>query len=236
MLACSAMPVTRCTAMAMASTGACRSHSHPATNSACWLNGVSPDELLRRLAEPTHRLHGDHVRVELKKHSPVSLVSVGKGHRAARLPPPREEAQRLPDVTLQLSSTDLPTSPPYHTRRLMSSDSDEDECDEHAPILCHAGPRGLANSNNLSLPPLSDFAHCPVHVIDTRPSSTPPLLDVAPAVRSLIWQYMDNSSAVHYLSTCSRLYELYHSFPLTEPISNNQLRSLVARTTSFRRR
>ena len=32
-------------------------------------------------------------------------------------------------------------------------------------------------------------------------------------------QYMDNRSAVQYLGTCKQLHGLYHSFPLTEPVS-----------------
>ena len=51
----------------------------------------------------------------------------------------------------------------------------------------------------------------------------PPLLDVTPPIRSLIWQYMNNRSAISYLRTCRQLHALYHSFPLTEPVSLHQL-------------
>ena len=41
---------------------------------------------------------------------------------------------------------------------------------------------------------------------------------------------MDNRSAVQYLSTCSQLHALYHSFPLTEPVTSAQFRSIVSIT------
>ena len=55
-----------------------------------------------------------------------------------------------------------------------------------------------------------------------------PLLDTTPAVRSLVWQYMDNRCAVQYLSTCTQLHSLYHSFPLTEAVSDAQFTSILS--------
>ena len=78
-------------------------------------------------------------------------------------------------------------------------------------------------------------SHCSIQVIDTplpRPLS---LLCIATDVRSLIWQYMDNHSAVHYLGTCSQLHALYHSFPLTEPVSIYKLCHITDITRALRR-
>ena len=77
--------------------------------------------------------------------------------------------------------------------------------------------------------------HCdPDVTIAIRPryQHPPLLLDVANDARSLIWQYMDNRSAVQYLSTCKQLHALYHSFPLVERVSLTQLRS-IPRVATF---
>ena len=72
----------------------------------------------------------------------------------------------------------------------------------------------LSASSTLTSPLLADPAgpahsssHGLSHIIHTRLDCPPPLFDVAPAVRSLIWQYVDNQSAVQYLlraSSCTR--------------------------------
>ena len=92
----------------------------------------------------------------------------------------------------------------------------------HSPIplpLSHRPPSLSADSlsisalTSLATLPLDESARSSSHAINTRPGYPPLLLDVIPPVRSLIWQYMDNRSAVQYLRTCKQLHGLYHSFP-----------------------
>ena len=78
--------------------------------------------------------------------------------------------------------------------------------------------------DSCSIPLLSNSApHSSAIDINILECCPPPLLDVTPAIRSLIWQYMDNRSAIHYLSACKQLHSLYHSFPLTEPVHYERL-------------
>ena len=69
--------------------------------------------------------------------------------------------------------------------------------------------------------PTSD--HCSIRITETPRSRPSPLLDVIPPIRSLIWQYMDNCSAVQYLNMCKQLRSLYHAFPLCKPVSVSRL-------------
>ena len=69
----------------------------------------------------------------------------------------------------------------------------------------HSQPRHAAHSSS-------------TYVLDIRPS-TPPLLDVANPIRALIWQYMDDCSAIRYLSICRSLQRVYHSYPLQRVVS-----------------
>ena len=74
----------------------------------------------------------------------------------------------------------------------------------------------------------SQVAPCSSQLVCTPPRSSPLLLDAIPPLRSLVWQYMDNRLAVHYLSTCKQLRGLYHTFPLTEPVSHAQFAAIAA--------
>lgn len=85
----------------------------------------------------------------------------------------------------------------------------------------HRASQLLSRPGHYSFHILSPAAHANLEY------PLPPLLDVTPAVRSLIWQYMNNHSAVHYLSTCKQLRGLYHSFPLTEAVSDAQFTSII---------
>ena len=83
-----------------------------------------------------------------------------------------------------------------------------------------------ASSSLISSPSLS-------HVISLHTSMPSSLLRQGrlldtPHDRALIWPYMDNYTAVQYLSTCQHLRRLYHSFPLAEPVSVAQLGSVRA--------
>jgi len=59
----------------------------------------------------------------------------------------------------------------------------------------------------------------PPHVIDiVRPC---PLLDTLPPIRSMMLDYMDDRTAMHYLSTCQSLHVLYHHYPLKQAMSES---------------
>ena len=82
--------------------------------------------------------------------------------------------------------------------------------DKTAPLsrVTLASPSGQQHHPHLrSVHPTSSS-----YVINPQPP--PPLLDVATPVRFLIWQYMDDRSAIRYLSTCRSLHRIYHSYPL----------------------
>ena len=85
----------------------------------------------------------------------------------------------------------------------------------------------LSSPNNRTPLVLSDHAHSSSHyrvdILNTPAGQSPLLLDAIPPIRSLIWQYMDNHSAWEYLGTCRHRRALYHSFPLTEPVSLQRL-------------
>ena len=141
--------------------------------------------------------------------------------------------QSLPNLPPLALSAVFPSIRYRTHRQQLESDIDK-ECDdysvydERAPILRH--------TRSIKSPLLSQSALCSSHIIDTPldPPPAPLLFDDIPPLRALVWQYMDNRSAVHYLSTCQHQYALYHSFPLTEPVSSKQLKSICSRTASFR--
>jgi len=59
--------------------------------------------------------------------------------------------------------------------------------------------------------PSSSFASFS-HLIDlTQPC---PLLDTLPPIRSMMLDYMDDRTAITYLSTCPSLHVRYHQYPL----------------------
>ena len=112
--------------------------------------------------------------------------------------------------------------------------SDEPIQDEHRLLPSDSHSLSPSEFGSLELPLLADSDHSSSHAlshINNSPlnHSSPSLLDVTPAVRSLIWQYMDNRSAIHYLITCKQLHALYHSFPLTEAVTEAQWLSIVLR-------
>ena len=86
----------------------------------------------------------------------------------------------------------------------------------HTPLLSLSP--SSADTRTVSLLSASNSTSSAID-IDTREGFRPLVFDVSAAVRSLIWQYMDNRSAIHYLITSKRLHSLYHSFPLTEPVN-----------------
>ena len=102
----------------------------------------------------------------------------------------------------------------------------DDECDERALVPYHAQLLSLSALHSLKSPPPPNSTNCPSHIIDTPLCPRSPLLHVASDVRSLVWQYMDNRSAIRYLSACKRLRGLYHTFPLTQPVSKKQFQSI----------
>ena len=109
--------------------------------------------------------------------------------------------------------------------QMTTSDSGSDGCNEHADDSDHAQPLSLTAS--ATVPPAITLpvvhpAHSPSQPVSIRSKHSPLLLDGIPRLRSLVWQYMDNRSAIQYLSACRRLRRLYHSFPLTEPVSRAQ--------------
>lgn len=69
---------------------------------------------------------------------------------------------------------------------------------------------------------------CCGHVVLDSTTPGGGLLDLPPPIRSMVWSYMDNHSALAYLSSCRSLRDLYHSFPLTEAVSAEQLVRLAA--------
>ena len=123
--------------------------------------------------------------------------------------------------------------------------SDDDESERHWDHSASASSEhslSLSSANHLTSPLLlgdsgNSSSHRLSHIIHTRLDNTSsPLLDVTPAVRSLIWQYMDNRSSLRYLSTCHQLHTLYHSFPLHEPIKEAQFTSIITRVRGSPRR
>ena len=78
---------------------------------------------------------------------------------------------------------------------------------------CHSQPHPTPHSSSSS------------YVLDIHPPVPPLLLDVATPVRSMIWQYMDDRTAIHYLSTCHSLHGDYHHYPLKQPLTAQQFSS-----------
>ena len=72
-----------------------------------------------------------------------------------------------------------------------------------------------------SLPPRHSSSSSS-YVLDIRPPPQPPLLDVATPIRSMVWAYMDDRSAIQYLSTCRSLHRIYHSYPLKQLLTVGQ--------------
>jgi len=73
----------------------------------------------------------------------------------------------------------------------------------------------------------------PSHVVDiVRPC---PLLHVIPPVRSLMLDYMDDRTAITYLSTCRSLHVGYHSCPLKQAMSVETFREATRLDDYFRR-
>ena len=115
-------------------------------------------------------------------------------------------------------------------RRLVrAAQGDDKRRDERNPTLptSHIHSHSLSASNHLALPSLSDTtAHYSAHDLATPLRPQPLLLHVIPPIRSLFWQFMDNSSAWQYLNSCKQLHGLYHTFPLTETINATQFHAI----------
>ena len=116
---------------------------------------------------------------------------------------------------------------------LDTDDGDERRMDQSRPLLSvdsdsHSLSLSLCSSPTSHSPPPAPVPvsfHVPLgrHV---QSAYQAPLLDVAVGVRSLMWQYMDNRTIVEYLSTCRQLNTLYHSVPLTEPVTVKQQQAI----------
>ena len=61
---------------------------------------------------------------------------------------------------------------------------------------------------------LSPSSHCHVDVVQPCP-----LLDVIPPVRALMLDYMDDCTAIHYLTSCKQVHAGYHEYPLKQAMS-----------------
>ena len=122
-----------------------------------------------------------------------------------------------------LFSTDVPPQPPA-----IMDGQNKRYCDSHRSTRSALGTYSLLIATHDTLSLSSDSAHCSSHTIDIPSDNPPPLLDVIRPIRSLTWQYMDNRSAIRYLSTCKQLHALYHTFPLTEPVSAAQLQQILS--------
>ena len=78
---------------------------------------------------------------------------------------------------------------------------------------CH----NLNDPHTASFTPLLADDSNPSHAIDTvQPCH---LLDVPPPVRSLVLDYMDDRTAIRYLSTCRLLHAGYHAYPVKQAMS-----------------
>ena len=63
-----------------------------------------------------------------------------------------------------------------------------------------------------------------------------PLLDVIPPVRSLMLDYMDDLTAIRYLSTCSVLHAGYHEYPVKQSMTESTFRHATQLDAYFDRR
>ena len=88
------------------------------------------------------------------------------------------------------------SSPPL-SRAILASPSNQPPTRHHPH---HSPPKPSSSSYTLTIQP-------------------PLLLDVATPIRSMVWQYMDDRSAVQYLSTCHSLHRVYHSYPVKRALS-----------------
>jgi len=80
--------------------------------------------------------------------------------------------------------------------------------------------------------PSSSFASFS-HLIDvTQPC---PLLDTLPPIRSMMLDYMDDRTAIHYLSTCQSLHVLYHHYPLKQAMTEWAFRDTTQLEAYFER-
>ena len=64
---------------------------------------------------------------------------------------------------------------------------------------------------------------------------TSALLELPTVLRSMLWMYLDDHSAVTYLSTCHSLHSLYHTYPLKQPLHVRHLAHLARIDTHFTR-